>query len=355
MRRHGNYLLRVWKMNRDCRIKEVGEAVGALIEPLLKWTVADLQLLRNIEIKDNILQLHIELISADVEQKRLFCRQLLAVLAEFQFAAIELKLTSVESGGNGIEGVKNIFLVGSGKGGVGKSSIAVNLAVTLQQRGFRVGLIDADIHGPSVPLLTGITDRKPKVLSDEVLQPVTEHGIKILSIGNLVTKQQAIPWRGVMVSGTILQFIRKTEWGRLDFLIIDMPPGTGDIHITIASELKATGAVIVTMPQEVVIGDVIRSIQYLKEKKTPIVGIVNNMTSYCCEKCGHEQVIFSGKSLHEYGVEQLAEIPLSREFCTSGNDGIPYMVNSHDGVIAREFERLADHLIAFAKESMKKE
>lgn len=230
----------------------------------------------------------------------------------------------------------------------------MNLAVTLQQRGFRVGLIDADIYGPSVPVLTGTEARKPKVLNDEVLEPVLQHGIKILSIGNLIPRQQAIAWRGIMVSGTLLQFIRKTEWGKLDFLIVDMPPGTGDVHITIASELKATGAVIVSMPQEVVIGDVIRSIEYLQEKKTPIVGIVSNMTSYCCEKCGHQQVIFTGRSLADYNIRELAAIPLDREFCTSGNDGLPYVLTHSESHIRKEFEQLADHLIAFAKEAMEK-
>lgn len=341
-------------MNRDPRQESVKEIVGALVEPLLKWTINDLQLLHNAEIDDNILKIHVELISDNSEHSHQFKRELLRVLAPYGFAAIELKLTLVESGGKGIDGVKNIFLVGSGKGGVGKSSVAVNLASTLQQRGFRVGLIDADIYGPSVPVLTGTADQKPKVLNDEVLEPVWQHGLKILSIGNLVPRQQAIAWRGVMVSGTLLQFIRKTEWGKLDFLIIDMPPGTGDVHITIASELKATGAVIVSMPQEVVIGDVVRSIQYLQEKKIPIVGIVSNMTSYCCENCGHQQVIFTGGTLEDYNIKELASIPLDRAFCASGNDGIPYMLSHPDGLIRKEFEHLADQLIDFAKQDMER-
>lgn len=339
-------------MSRDPRLQTVQELVGALVEPLLKWTINDLQLLRSAELVDNILQLHIELITDKDEQIYQFKRELLTVLAPCEFAAIELKITGVQSGGKGIEGVKNIFLVGSGKGGVGKSSIAVNLAATLQQRGFRVGLIDADIYGPSVPVLTGTADCKPRVLNDEVLEPIVQHSIKILSIGNLVPRRQAVAWRGVMVSGTLLQFIRKTEWGKLDFLIIDMPPGSGDVHITVASELKATGAVIVSMPQEVVVGDVIRSIEYLQEKKTPIVGIVSNMTSYCCENCGHQQLIFTGKSLAEYNIKELAAIPLDREFCISGNDGVPYVLTHPEGVIRKEFENLADHLIRFAKEAM---
>lgn len=341
-------------MSCDPRKKKVKDAVGSLIEPLLKWTLDDLQLLRSLAIKENILKLHLNLVTNDADQIYRFKRELLKALVAFEFAAVELELTPVDSEGKGIDGVKHVFLVGSGKGGVGKSSIAVNLAVTLQQRGFRVGLIDADVYGPSVPILTGTAGRKPKVLTDEVLEPVLQNGIKILSIGNLVSSQQAIAWRGVMVSGIILQFIRKTEWGKLDFLLVDMPPGTGDIHITIAGELKAAGAVIVSMPQEVVMGDVIRAIRYLQEKSTPIVGIVSNMTSYCCEKCGHKQDIFTGKSLEDHDIEELAAIPLDKEFCSSGNDGIPYVLTHSEGVIREEFEKLADHLVMFAKRAMER-
>ena len=332
------------------REDQIRKIIGALIEPQLKWKIDDLQLLRYVKIQGDVLRLTIELITDDLTQKDQFRKEVTTSLASFGFSEIDLTLRKAHKACQGIEGIRKIFMVGSGKGGVGKSSIAVNIAVTLQQRGYTVGLLDADIYGPSVPILTKSTNVKPRILSDEVLEPILVHNIKVLSVGNLIEEGAAVSWRGQLVSGTILQFLRKTDWGFLDFLIIDMPPGTGDIQITLASELKVTGAVIVSMPQNVVIGDVKRSISYLQEKQIPLVGIVNNMTSFCCENCGQEQTIFTGSSLELDGVEVIASIPLDKDFCSSGNNGMPYMRDHKNSRVWMEFNLIADRLEEFEQE-----
>ena len=325
----------------DEREQRVRELIGSLAEPHLKWKIQDLQLLRHVRITGDSLRLTVELISDDPVQHQQFREQINTSLASLGFSEIHVTIRKTGKAEQGIAGIRRIYMVGSGKGGVGKSSIAVNLAVTLQKKGYRVGLLDADIYGPSVPLLLNTTHLKPRVLGDEVIEPVSVHGIKVLSIGNLIPPGAPISWRGPLVSGTIIQFVRKTKWGFLDFLIIDMPPGTGDIQITLASELKVTGAIMVSMPQEVVVGDVMRSIAYLREKEIQLVGVVNNMTSFCCEKCGHEQAIFTGSGKGMEGVEVIASIPLDKEFCSSGNEGLPYMLVCQEGTICHEFNKIA--------------
>jgi ATP-binding protein involved in chromosome partitioning len=332
----------------DEREKRVREIVGTLLEPTLQWKIDDLQLLRYIRIDKDVLRITVELISDAPELTEQFGNEVRSSLAPLGFADIHLTLRKANTAGEGIAGIRRIFMVGSGKGGVGKSSIAVNIAVTLKQRGYRVGLLDADIYGPSVPLLLNTGGVKPRVLADEVLEPVVAHDIKVLSMGNLIPADSAISWRGQLVSGTILQFVRKTDWGFLDYLIIDMPPGTGDVQLTLASELKVSGAIMVSMDQELVIGDVVRSIALLEEKQIPLVGIVRNMTSFCCEKCGHEQTIFTGGGKALESVDVLANFPLDKEFCLSGNTGIPYMLVNKSGEICYEFNRLADTLEKFS-------
>lgn len=331
---------------REARVREI---TGSMLEPKLKWKIADLQLLRHVRIRNDVLTITIELITEDQELTKQFDSDLRTALAPLGFSKIDLTLNKAHTAGQGIQGIRKIFMVGSGKGGVGKSSIAANIAVTLMQRGYRVGLLDADIYGPSIPHLFNITDLRPRVLADEVLEPVTIQGIKVLSIGNLIPAESAVSWRGQLVSGTILQFVRKTDWGFLDYLIIDMPPGTGDVQLTLASVLKVTGAIMVSMDHQLVIGDVVRSISHLHEKQIPLVGIVNNMTSFCCERCGHEQTIFPGRGRGLDNVKVLAEIPLDREFCLSGNAGSLYMLTNDTGRIHQEFNRLVDVLESFSE------
>ncbi len=328
----------------DEKEKKVREIIGVLQEPKLKWKIEDLQLLRYVKVEENVLWLTIELIANDLKLHEQFKVEVEDALEPFNFTKINLTLRKANTAGEGIEGVRKVFMVGSGKGGVGKSSIAVNIAITLSKRGYRVGLLDADIYGPSIPLLLNLAGQKPRVLDNDVLEPIFIHNIKTLSIGNLVPSEAAVSWRGQLVSGTILQFIRKTDWGFLDFLIIDMPPGTGDVQLTLASELKVDGAMMVSMEQELVIEDVVRSIAQLDEKNIPLLGIINNMTSFCCEKCGHEQTLFTSLENRLENVNVIANLPMDKDFCLAGNSGKPYMLNQHSGRLFREFSKIADTL-----------
>lgn len=323
--------------------KAVYEVLSPLIEPKLKWSIGALNLVKRLEINDQVLDLEIQLITDDVELINQFREQVFQVLIEFQFSEINLIISKANIAQQGLEKVSKIIMVSSGKGGVGKSSISVNLAAMLKSRGHSVGLLDADIYGPSIPILMGITE-KPQVLDDEVLAPIMAHGIATISIGNLVPPGKPISWRGQLVSGTVIQFIRKVNWGVLDYLIIDMPPGTGDIQLTIAHELKITGVVIVSMPQEVVIGDVQRSISLYRDKKVNIIGVIQNMVSYTCEKCGHQQQIFPGSLNKISEVPDLGSLILDTDFCEAGNIGVPFVLSGSSSELIDSFQQIAEKL-----------
>ncbi len=231
---------------------------------------------------------------------------------------------------NILSGVKNTIAVASGKGGVGKSTVAVNLAVALAMDGAKVGLVDADIYGPSIPLMFGISDR-PKVL-DNKLQPLERYGVKVMSIGFLVNPMEAVIWRGPMASGAVKQFMSDVEWGELDYLIFDLPPGTGDIQLTLVQTIPLTGAVIVTTPQDVALADVRKGLMMFNKVNVPVLGIVENMSYYICGHCGSRENIFDtgggARTAGELNVPFLGEIPINTNIRISGDEGNP-IVHSH--------------------------
>lgn len=224
-----------------------------------------------------------------------------------------------------LPGVKNTIAVASGKGGVGKSTVAVNLAVSLARDGAQVGLVDADIYGPSIPLMMGITGR-PQVRNQR-LQPMENWGVKVISIGFLVDPMQAVIWRGPMASGAVKQFISDVDWGELDYLVFDLPPGTGDIQLTLVQTLPLTGAVIVTTPQEISLADVRKGFKMFEKVNVPILGIVENMSYYVCAHCGHRDDIFDTgggrRAAQELGVPFLGDIPINTSIRVSGDHGKP--------------------------------
>ncbi|HLF14526.1 MAG TPA: Mrp/NBP35 family ATP-binding protein, partial [Bacteroidota bacterium] len=213
---------------------------------------------------------------------------------------------------NLLPGVKNTIAVASGKGGVGKSTVAVNLAVSLALDGARVGLIDADIHGPSIPLMMGI-DRKPSVV-DGKLHPLEAHGVSVMSIGFLIDPAQAVIWRGPMVSGALKQFMSDVQWGDLDYLLFDLPPGTGDIHLTLVQSIPLSGAVVVTTPQDISLADARKAFTMFRKVNVPVLGFIENMSYHICGHCGHRENIFDSgggaKASAEMGVPLLGEIPI---------------------------------------------
>lgn len=226
-----------------------------------------------------------ELLSWVESQKEILAIPSLSVVVVMRPATLKTNKPAVK-------GVKNIIAVSSGKGGVGKSTTAVNLALALQYLGARVGILDADIYGPSVPLMLGVEDKKPNIVDNNRMMPVEAHGLYSNSIGYLVDKAEAAVWRGPMASKALSQLVNETLWPDLDYLVIDMPPGTGDIQLTLSQQIPTTGAVIVTTPQDLALTDAIKGVNMFTKVDIPVIGVVENMSVHICSQCGHEEAIF---------------------------------------------------------------
>ncbi|MBP1678349.1 MAG: hypothetical protein H6Q29_260 [Bacteroidetes bacterium] len=245
-----------------------------------------------------------------------------------------------------LPGVGNTIAVASGKGGVGKSTVAVNLAVALAQDGASVGLVDADIYGPSIPIMMGITGR-PQVRGSR-LQPIANHGVKVMSIGFLVDPMQAVIWRGPMASGAVKQFMSDVDWGELDYLVFDLPPGTGDIQLTLVQTIPLTGAVVVTTPQDISLADARKGFAMFGKVDVPVLGIIENMSYHICPACGHRDNIFDTgggeRSARELGVPFLGAIPLYTQIRVSGDTGRPIVLD--DGEHGRIIRGIARNMAA---------
>lgn len=240
--------------------------------------------------------------------------------------------------------VKNIIAVASGKGGVGKSTTAVNLALALAAEGARVGLLDADIYGPSQPMMMGIEGR-PESTDGQTMEPLENYGVQVMSIGFLVNKDEAMIWRGPMATQALEQLLRQTNWKELDYLIVDMPPGTGDIQLTLSQRVPITGSVIVTTPQDIALLDARKGIRMFEKVGVPILGIVENMAVYCCPNCGHTEHIFGadgGKNMAaELGVDYLGALPLTMQIRQQADSGKPTVVAAPDSEIASIYRTVA--------------
>tara|TARA_Y100001970_G_C14237397_1_gene862688 strand:- start:1971 stop:3062 length:1092 start_codon:yes stop_codon:yes gene_type:complete len=245
---------------------------------------------------------------------------------------------SVQSGLKPLSGISNIISIASGKGGVGKSTIAANLCLALSQQGAKVGILDADIYGPSQPIMLGLEGEKPISEDGKIIQPLENHGIKVMSIGFLIKNTQPMVWRGPMVTSALNQLLTSTKWGDLDYLLIDMPPGTGDIQLTISQKVPVSGAIIVTTPQKVSVADARKGIEMFKKVNVPILGVIENMSTYFCGSCGHEEAIFGpsgGKILsNEYNVPLLASLPLDKSISEQSDLGTPSVLAGLGGDIS---------------------
>ncbi len=240
--------------------------------------------------------------------------------------------------------VKNIIAVASGKGGVGKSTTAVNLALALAAEGAAVGILDADIYGPSLPMMLGISGR-PKTSDGKTMDPMENHGLQVSSIGFMIDPDEPMVWRGPMVTQALQQLLEQTNWRDLDYLIVDMPPGTGDIQLTLSQKVPVTGAVIVTTPQDIALLDARKGLKMFEKVGIPIIGIVENMSTHVCSHCGHAEAIFGqgggAKMCGEYGVDFLGALPLTMAIREQTDAGQPTVVFDPDGPVAAAYKDIA--------------
>ncbi len=247
-----------------------------------------------------------------------------------------------------LPGVRNTIAVASGKGGVGKSTVAVNLAVALAKDGAKVGLVDADVYGPSIPLMMGLKGR-PQVKGQR-LQPMANYGVKVMSIGFLVDPMQAVIWRGPMASGAVKQFMSDVDWGELDYLVFDLPPGTGDIQLTLVQTIPLTGAVIVTTPQDISLADARKGFVMFQKVNVPVLGIIENMSYYVCSHCGQRDNIFDNgggrRAAEELGVPFLGEIPIYTSIRVSGDTGLPVVIDERHKEQGQIIQTIARNLAA---------
>jgi len=263
---------------------------------------------------------------------------------------------SVQRGVKLIPEVKNIIAVASGKGGVGKSTTAVNLALALAAEGASVGILDADIYGPSQPTMLGITGR-PESLDGKSLEPMTGHGLQAISIGFLIDIDTPMVWRGPMVTQALEQLLKDTHWQGVDYLVVDLPPGTGDIQLTLAQKVPVTGAIIVTTPQDIALIDARKGLKMFEKVGIPIIGIVENMSTHICSNCGHEEHVFGAggaeKMCKDFSTEFLGALPLDIHIREQTDSGKPTVVADPDGRIAEIYRRIARRVAVKISEQAK--
>ncbi len=256
----------------------------------------------------------------------------------------EIEAHAVQKSLKPMENIKNVIAVASGKGGVGKSTIAVNLALALSAEGASVGILDADIYGPSQPTMLGIKGQ-PESKDGKTLEPIENHGLQVMSIGFLIEEETPMIWRGPMVTQALEQLLNDTNWRALDYLVVDLPPGTGDVQLTLAQKIPVSGAVIVTTPQNIALIDARRGVKMFEKVDVPLLGIVENMSLHICKKCGYEEPIFGsgggGAMAQDYKVELLGRLPLDVSIREQTDNGTPPVVAEPDGRIAEIFRELA--------------
>jgi ATP-binding protein involved in chromosome partitioning len=336
--------------------ENVLQALRAVNDPDLHRDIVTLNFVKNLKISGNNVSFTLELTTPACPVRDQFKadseRAIRSAIAGV--GKVDVQMTaSVATHSNQqkdliLPGVKNTIAVASGKGGVGKSTVAVNLAVSLALDGAKVGLVDADVYGPSIPLMFGMNER-PR-LSENKLIPLERYDVKIMSIGFLVDPMQAVIWRGPMASGAVKQFMSDVNWGDLDYLIFDLPPGTGDIQLTLVQTIPLTGAVIVTTPQDVALADARKGLVMFNKVNVPVLGIVENMSYFVCSHCGERENIFDSgggsRTAKELGVPFLGEIPINTRIRIGGDQGTPIVVMDETSQHAETIRQIARKLAA---------
>jgi ATP-binding protein involved in chromosome partitioning len=328
----------------------VQDVLRKLVDPNTAKDFVATRSARNIKVAGNDVSLDIELGYPGKSQHEPIRRQIVQALKAAGAGGVSVSIASkvvahaVQRGVKLIPGIKNIIAVASGKGGVGKSTTAVNLALALVAEGASVGVLDADIYGPSLPMMLGIAGR-PESKDGKHLEPMEAHGLQAISIGFLIDVDTPMVWRGPMVTQALEQLLKDTRWRELDYLVVDLPPGTGDIQLTLAQKVPVTGAVIVTTPQDIALIDARKGLKMFEKVGIPILGVVENMSFHICPKCGHESHIFGSggaeKMGKDYGTEVLGKLPLDEAIQQQADSGKPTVVSDPDGEVAEIYRRIA--------------
>jgi ATP-binding protein involved in chromosome partitioning len=330
---------------------QVLDALRPIVDPDFRRSIVDLGFVKDIQIEGGQVAFKIELTTPACPVKAEFERQAHeAVSGLAGVTQVEVTMTANTRGSqrqteeNILPGVKNIIAVASGKGGVGKSTTAVNLALAFRETGATVGLMDADIYGPSIPLMLGVGG-PPKVTPDRKIVPKEAHGLRLMSIGFLAGDDAPVIWRGPMVHGVVQQFLTDVEWGELDYLVLDLPPGTGDAALTICQSAPLSGAVIVTTPQEVALIDARKGLKMFQRVNVPVLGIVENMSYFECPDCHSRHSIFGegggARASKELGVDLLIQVPIQPDVVQAGDEGKPTIVSNPESPAAKAFGELA--------------
>jgi ATP-binding protein involved in chromosome partitioning len=329
----------------------VQAALKGLIDPNTQIDFVSSKNVKNLRVDGGEISLDIVLGYPAKSQFDLIRKSVIGILRELPGVknvsvnvSSQIVAHTVQRGVKLLPGVKNIIAVASGKGGVGKSTTAVNLALALSAEGAQVGILDADIYGPSQPMMLGITGR-PESIEENTMEPMEGHGLQASSIGFLIDDDAPMVWRGPMVTSALEQLLRQTRWRDLDYLIVDMPPGTGDIQLTLAQKVPVTGAVIVTTPQDIALLDARKGLKMFEKVGVPIVGIIENMSTYVCPNCGHEEHVFGEgggqKMCNEYGADFLGSLPLNLSIREQADAGRPTVVADPDGAISAIYKTIA--------------
>ncbi len=327
-------------------------ALALEIDPNTGRDFVSAKCIKNLKAEQGVVCLDVELGYPARSQQVAIAQQIeRALLAVAGTLSVQVKVSShivAHAAQRGLplqKGIKNIIAVASGKGGVGKSTTAVNLALALAAEGASVGLLDADIYGPSQPTMMGVADQKPEAVENKYILPIENHGIKTMSIGFLIDTEQPMVWRGPMVTQALTQLLNETLWGDLDYLVIDLPPGTGDIQLTLSQKVPVTGAVIVTTPQDIALLDARKGIKMFEKVGVPILGLVENMSVHICSNCGHAEPIFGegggARMGADYGIELLGQLPLDLSIRLNADAGHPSVVAEPEGKIAELYKAIA--------------
>ena len=340
--------------DQDLQVEVIG-ALKTVMDPDLHKNIVDLGFVKNMEVKEGRVRFDVELTTPACpvkEQLQTECQTKVKALDGVKEVAVKMtaEVRSTEHSQPVLTGVKNIIAVASGKGGVGKSTVSTNLAVALSLTGATVGLMDGDVYGPSIPKMMGIPHSAPKGGPDNKFFPHEYYGIKVVSAGFLTEEGQPLMLRGPMLGGIIQQFLQNVEWGDLDYLIIDLPPGTGDVQLTLTQKAPLSGGVIVTTPQQVSLIDAEKGVKMFEQVKVPVLGVIENMSYFICDGCDKKHYIFKSgggvKLAEQFKVPFMGEIPIIDAVVTGGDNGIPVIMSSPNSPASIAYKKLAGQVAA---------